>query len=387
MSEFTSRYEVNEYLEPELRYMEEVGRTVRSLPVRYCYLWQDGKEAPFSELEVLSFRQRFGAVSVPAEGIGGVETDPKFRRQGYMTRLLTKAVEGMTRRVDVAFISEAIEGVYEKFGFINCVAEAHFSIELRHLEHLLGHSVEQTGLEGIRVYTPDDLPAMVRLYNEAHALRPWTHERHPDWNRLFEQQMWQPGSETMVFERGGGFRGYAILRGQPFGHINIPLSVDELTALDTEAVQSLFAAIAAKCWQLRQSGFLVREPLDSLAGREARRLGCEYHQSYPASGGMMGAILNRERLLQQLEPELRRRSSYDERSDEHPKAFRALQRGDIVPDNRILLGLLLGHWSAADAQTAGTEIPAQYKRICAAWFPGGETQVLPTPYAHKLDRY
>ena len=70
---------VDEMIEPGLRYTEEVGRIVRTMPVRYCYLWQEGVAEPVSDLEVLSFQQRFGAVAVAAEGIGGVETLPDFR--------------------------------------------------------------------------------------------------------------------------------------------------------------------------------------------------------------------------------------------------------------------------------------------------------------------
>jgi hypothetical protein len=106
-------------------------------------------------------------------------------------------------------------------------------------------------------------------------------------------------------------------------------------------------------------------------GQEARRLGCEHRQSYPASGGMMGAILNRQRLLQALEPELRRRLNCDEWSGEHKIVFNSLQQGDLAPDNRVLLRLLVGYWSVADAQTAGAMIPVRSERICAAWFPVG----------------
>jgi predicted acetyltransferase len=168
--------EVDEYIEPGIRYIEEAPQTVHSLPVRYCYLWPDGVEAPVSELELLSFKQRFGAVSVAAEGIGGVETLPQFRRQGYMSRLLKKAVEGAARWVDVVFVSEAVEGVYEKFGFVNCLVEGHLLLAVRDVEQSLGSLSEPAAIEGVREYTPNDLPEIINLYNEVHRHRPWTHE-------------------------------------------------------------------------------------------------------------------------------------------------------------------------------------------------------------------
>jgi GNAT superfamily N-acetyltransferase len=380
-------YQVDEYLEPGLRYTEEVGLTVRTLPARYCYLWIDGEEEPVSDLEMLSFKQRFGAVSVPAEGIGGVETVPRFRRQGYMTKLLDKALEGAAGRVDVAFVSEAAEGVYERFGFVNCVAEAHLSLTVRDVERRLGNLMGSASIDGIRDFVPDDLPYMVRLYNNAHSNRPWTHERHAGWNRLFPQKVWNPGSKAIVFEAGGKVSGYAVLKAMPFGRVNPPLTVDELIATDAKPTRHLFAAVAAMCWDLRLGEFVVREPWDGLVGREARLIGCRYQQSYPHSGHMMGTIMHRKRLLEQLEPELRRRAGGDDLSREHARAFGALQRADIVAEDSALLRLLLGYWSLGDARAAGTEIPDRYGRICAAWFPGGGTSLLPAPYAHKLDRY
>jgi len=73
------KHTVEENVEPGLKYSEETGRTVRSLPRRDCCLWQTSVDEPVSSLEVLSFRQRFGAAVIPTEGIGGVETLPQFR--------------------------------------------------------------------------------------------------------------------------------------------------------------------------------------------------------------------------------------------------------------------------------------------------------------------
>ncbi|MCX4617422.1 GNAT family N-acetyltransferase, partial [Streptomyces mirabilis] len=67
--------------EPRAAYTELADQEVRSLRVRYCRLRTAGGK-PVAELEVLSFHLRFGAVAVAAEGIGGVETQPGFRRQG-----------------------------------------------------------------------------------------------------------------------------------------------------------------------------------------------------------------------------------------------------------------------------------------------------------------
>jgi hypothetical protein len=381
----TKQIELEEDLGSGLTYIEETGHDPQSYPARDCWLRQAGVAEPISGLNLLAFHQRFGAVSVPAEGMGGVETVPAFRRQGHIRTLLTRVVAGMTKRVPVAFVSDAIEGMYEKFGFVNCLVEAYLIVRIRHMQHVTGSSEESTSR--IRSFTPADLPAMVALYNQAHARRTWTHERHVEWNHLHVTRTWQPGSEVLIFERDQRLAGYAILRELQFGHVISQFVVDELAAGDIEAAQALLAEVATRCWNLRMSDFWVREPLDSAAGRAAQRIGCEYHQTFPSTGGMMGAILDRRQLLQLLEPELRRRLPSDNLQAEHTAAFDALCRGEVITDNRDLLRLLIGYWSAADARAFGTAILAQYERIADAWFPGGGSQILPWPYAHTLDRY
>jgi hypothetical protein len=117
-------------------------------------------------------------------------------------------------------------------------------------------------------------------------------------------------------------------------------------------------------------------------------LGCRYQQTFPVSGGMMGAILDRLGLLRQLESELRRRTFANEMAEAmHAVVFEALCAGQIVPDDGALLKLLLGYWSLDDALAAGEIVPRSYQPICHLWFPGGGTRALPLPYSHRLDRY
>jgi GNAT superfamily N-acetyltransferase len=373
-------------IEPGLTYTEETGRLYRSLAVRDCFLWKEGLDEPISGLNLFSFRQRFGALSVPGEGIGGVETMPRFRRQGFMSLLMRKALEGVSRRVKVAYVSDAIEDVYEKFGFVTCSADAHLSLQVRNVERVAGGNKPAAHCS-VRSFSQDDLPAMVNLYNEEHARRPWTHERAAGWNGLVPTQMWRPGSEVIVLEGAEGLAGYAIFTEQPFGHTVSPFVVVELAARDVEAARALLVEVAARCWKMRFSEFQVREPLDSAVGKAARELGCGYHQSFPPSGRMMGAILDRPGLLSLLEPELRRRLPGEGLSALHAQAFEALRKGEIVSDDQALLRLLLGYWSLDHALALGMVIPAGYERVCEAWFPGGGTKSLLLPHAHHLDRY
>jgi hypothetical protein len=121
---------------------------------------------------------------------------------------------------------------------------------------------------------------------------------------------------------------------------------------------------------------------------------------------MMAAILNRPGLLAALEPELRRRAraaagtgtggtgviavdTVATGADRNvaDAALGELSRGALIPDDRLLIRLLLGYSSAADVPTLAAAVPAGRRRTCSAWFPGGGAAVLPTPFAHILDRY
>lgn len=224
---------------------------------------------------------------------------------------------------------------------------------------------------------------MVRLYNAAHAQRPFTQERRVGWNRLVARATWQPGSQVLVLPAHGALAGYAVLEGRAYGDPVRSVVADELVAEDAAAAALLLSALAGLCWQSRLSEFSVREPADSLVGRVARRMGCSEQRGFRPSGGMMAAVLNRSALVRELEPELRRRAGREQPDLDCDTALAALRRGDLVPDDAVLVRLLLGHWSSGDADAAGAAVPERYRDLCSAWFPGGAPPPCPprTPTA------
>ncbi|MCX5376980.1 GNAT family N-acetyltransferase [Streptomyces sp. NBC_00091] len=364
--------------------------------VRHCRMRREGDPEPVCALEVVSFRQRFGAVAVAAEGIGGVETRPDCRREGYMRELLGAAVGGMRGRVAVGFVSEAIEGAYEQRGFVTALGDGELVVPVRAVERAAGSEGGSAGGSSggeyrVREGSAADLPEVVRIFNSAHAERPWSRVRDADWDRRVPQGMWKPGSELLVLEGAGGaggtdrgVAGYALLRGRSFGDSVRTLVVHEMGAWEAAGVRRLLVELAARCWELRLSSFTVREPADSLVGRVARGWGCAYRQRFPVGGGMMARILRREALVRELEPELRRRAQgypYE------GAAVGELARGVLVPDDGMLVRLLLGHWSVGDAVVQGLVVPEGYEGLYGRWFPGGGTPGLPLPHAHVLDRY
>ena len=87
MTETNTHFDVEEILEPGLRYTEEVVLKPGAPPTddakraqRDCKLWAEGVDEPVSGLR--SSRSRsVSARSPPFEGIGGVNTDPKHRQR------------------------------------------------------------------------------------------------------------------------------------------------------------------------------------------------------------------------------------------------------------------------------------------------------------------
>ncbi|MER5868537.1 GNAT family N-acetyltransferase [Streptomyces sp. NPDC002044] len=365
--------------------------------VRHCRMRREGDPEPVCSLEVVSFRLRFGAVAVAGEGIGGVETRPEHRRRGHMRELLETAVAGMRERVAVGFVSEAIEGAYEQRGFVTALGEGALVVPVRAVERaggaggtggvgaVGGVGGRGSGVGRVRRGTGADLPEVVRIFNAVHAERPWSRVREAGWDGRVPQGTWKPGSELLVLEDGdGAVAGYALLKGRAFGDGVRSLVVHEMGAVDAAGARRLLAELAARCWELRVAEFTVREPADSLVGRIVRAWGCGYRQRYPVGGGMMARILRREELVRELAPELERRARGYPYG---PEAVAELAGGGLVPDDGVLVRMLLGHWSVADAVVQGLVVPEGYEGLYGRWFPGGGAPGLPLPHAHVLDRY
>jgi GNAT superfamily N-acetyltransferase/ribosomal protein S18 acetylase RimI-like enzyme len=373
-------FDVDERLDSGLRYTEQMMCSDDGVPRRRCRLWLDGVEDDVSEARLLSFNIRFGQVDLPAEGYAGVQTRPEHRRKGYIRQVMTASLGRARQRVDVAFLF-GIEGLYGKFGFASCLASGHIEVPVRGMDQM----DSPPGMK-LRPLKAADVPQIVELYNRRHARRPWTWRREPgSWNRLDKGDGWRAGAESVVLEVGKQLGGYMVYRGVNYGGAR-HVEVLELTGADAAACQALLIDAARRCWDQRLSSFQLHEPPDSLAGMVARRVGCEVKSTFKADGGGMGAILNRPSLIERVRPELERRAAAHGvgSSDE---AFELLGSGQLCADEGMLLRLLMGFWSWADAGAAGYSPPPEHEGVFRSWFCGGGTTILPQPFAHRLDHY
>jgi GNAT superfamily N-acetyltransferase len=389
-----TQFAVEERLAGGLRYTEQLSVELWRGSCRTCSLWAPGTVDPVSTLRIWNLRQRFGAVAVDAEGVGGVQTPPEHRGRGYGTRLVERAIAGSRERVAALFLF-GIEKLYSKLGFATCLADTTLSMQVRNAEAAEGSPDDERSS-----IAPGDLPALVQLFNEEHRTRPWTAVRGEDLlARLTAPHPWRPSPEVLVIRREGSLRAYAIVSGTTYGRPLREMAVVEAAAVDAGAARSLLAAVARTCWEWRIGSFTIEEPADGTVGTEARRLGCEVRQAWAPDGEGMGLILDRATLLAKLESELARRERCAETMQPIEAAdglsftggasmlaFEALARGELVGDDRWLIQLLLGFRSWHEAEHAGLETPAEHRRTLQRWFPGA-APYLPAGHAHRLDRY
>ena len=360
-------------LEGGLRYTEKRERAEHGKPVRRCALWHEFEDEPVSDLQLLEYRQRFGAVDVPVEGFGGVATRPKHRRRGYVDRLMRRAIERAGERVDALFLY-GIENLYPKFGFVSCFCECEIELELRDAERARPSSE-------LRELRADDVGAALRLYNREHATRPWTIVRQAaHWSGPQTATDWNAGESGVAVGRNGRLDGYAFLSDQSYGSVR-ELRVVEICAATAEAADGLVACAAERALARRQQRIVFLEPPDSTAGRALRRLGARVKLLTAADGEGMGRINRRASLVERLRPELARRAGRDD-----AKAVEALAAGRLYPDDRVLLPLLLGSHSWRDAADLGNPPPEKLEELARAWFTGHGPE-LSVPYTHRADRY
>ena len=87
-----------------------------------------------SRLWISDLQMHIGRCPVRTGGIGGVGTDPEYRRRGLARRLLEAALELMEEEgFDASFLF-GIQDFYHRFGFVTCMAEPRIHLDTRALE-------------------------------------------------------------------------------------------------------------------------------------------------------------------------------------------------------------------------------------------------------------
>ena len=372
------KFVVDEPLEGSLRYTEAIEESNKGT-LRKCSLWIPDESEPVSSMALYAFDQRFGATAISVEGIGDVNTNPEYRRRGYITKLMHTALRGAASRVDALFLF-GISGLYENFGFTSCLAGSKFTIWLRNTRDL-----KRPENLHARAMTQADLPAFLSLFNSRNTARPWTRVRDDRASpRIFRKKSWRPAPECILLESRDSLHAYALVAGHGYGWGRETHKVQETAADSPESARALISVLRDRSMERWEDTLTIEGPSDSDVGRTIRQIGGTLHRNYASDGGGMGLITNRASLVGKLSGELERRTGG---TPAPSGAYQDLTSGTLVPDNGLFLKLLVGFWSWEDAEHAGLTAADSHGDILRAWFPGGGASRLPEPFAYGLDEY
>jgi predicted acetyltransferase len=152
---------------------------------------------------------------VPAAHVTFVSVVPTARRQGILTLFMRRQFEDIRAAGEPIAVLWASEGrIYQRFGYGLAARKLGLTIEARELSF----TVPAGGTGRLREGTPTELrDDLVKIYDEAYALRPGWSERGPrHWDyRLSDLEQWRRGATSLravIHEGDQGTDGYALWR-------------------------------------------------------------------------------------------------------------------------------------------------------------------------------
>ncbi|HHV54676.1 MAG TPA: GNAT family N-acetyltransferase [Firmicutes bacterium] len=263
-------------------------------------------------------------------GIGGVQTVPQLRRQGYARQMLSSAVQYMRENDYDVSVLFGIHNFYHRFGFVTSLIESRITVPTRLAENAAGSRInatasaevntttgagaDATALLSIRPYDPErDLDAVLRLYVAKNAHRVGPLLRSPDrWWGFRLGSTW--GRQTDVFvavrekpnekENGKGEElvGYFLL-----DRADEEVTVPEVEAVDAATLEAILAHLARLAVERRVDHLTFHIHPDADMARLLRFYGSEVTVTYSFDRGPMARIINLESTLRKLLPVLNRR--------------------------------------------------------------------------------
>ena len=278
---------------------------------------------------ICPFTIRVGAARVRMDGIGGVHTDEEFRNRGYSRRVLEAAVRKMTARDAAVSMLYGIRDLYPKFGYATAGPE--------HAIRLTSPARESWLPEGwtARPIGSDDLPDMLALYHQSTARESGPAIRsidRPPVKGLGESIASAPKAnkgkgddETrdecrVLISPDGRLAAYAW-RGTGCWSANAAQSenpeslvIAEAFADGPESADAMIALClawahdAGKTTDDSRSRLLLPMPHRGPIAEAAMLLDAEFIQTWQGCGESMIRVLDVDRLLEQVAPELIERS-------------------------------------------------------------------------------
>ncbi|GAA1646358.1 amikacin resistance N-acetyltransferase Eis2 [Kribbella alba] len=210
-----------------------------------------------------------GAV-IPAAHVTAVGVRATHRRQGILSRLMSRQLREVPEALAVLWASEP--GIYGRFGYAPAAWGVSYEVDLR---RVMPHPV-YGGAGRIEEVLADDAPAQLApMLRELQAKRPGVSGRSEQvWRRQLQDKPENRGGRTarqilVHRDEAGALNGYALWRGKlswgPAGPAN-EVTVEEVVALEPTAYHALWhhlltLDLAAK---LEYGNAAVDEPLQQL---------------------------------------------------------------------------------------------------------------------------
>jgi predicted N-acetyltransferase YhbS len=233
---------------------------------------------------------RYGCAELTFGGIAAVMTRPEFRRRGYADQLMRVVIDQITQRGHPISLLDGISRFYDRFGFTTLWHgyTTHFAVK-----EALRVPPDDSAYR-VRSFQPDDVPALLALYDREWGNRPWSVKRTPDW---LHHRLRLPMHETLVVEDAAG-----TVRGYSSGRVlqdRIEVLVDDQGAA-AAFLRHTGQQLAGTPDQIVQ----WLDPPDTRTARFVRRLCSMHHRTWVSHrGGWMGRFIRTQAALNALRPE------------------------------------------------------------------------------------
>ena len=258
-------------------------------------------EAMVGGIAVYRRVMRVGAARVPTTCIASLNVLPSNRRQGIARRLLDAAEALARARGDALILLHGIDAFYRHLGYDDVFDVPFLCIPDREIERL--PTAELT----VRPVWPDDVRAMIGLFERHFGSRPAVFERDEQIQRYFLEWRSRDDPPLVVLDRAGAIVGYVV-----FDWTRKHWKVVEAVAEDWPSALALLRATRARQLERTDAAHTGEMqlpcPADStLAHAVADHVGCTHATVHDPDAGWMAKPTTAGQLLSALAPELARR--------------------------------------------------------------------------------
>lgn len=248
-----------------------------------------------SRLWIADRRMRIGAAVLCVGGIAGVGTDSEFRNRGLARRVLDRSLALMADEGYDASFLYGIQDFYHRLGFATCMPEWGLSVDTRDAERA------ESRLK-VRPLRPADLSQVRALYNRGNAGRTASVVRGRGWSGFpMGSGFFVPGATQVVCEPGapGRILGYVL-----YDDVADRCRAAEVGGRGAQVWGAILRFLARRAVALRRERITASLPLDHPFAIYCRSFGCRDETGYPRNAGPMGRLIDLERFLTALAPEL-----------------------------------------------------------------------------------